>query len=73
MSYHGPHDRCSLLVGLLVVLIGMWLVMILTPSLPQAAGLLDDEFSLKEGVVVLVGVAVALWCYWSTRRQMRGH
>ncbi len=72
MSRPGPHYRCSLLMGLLAVLIGMWLVLILTPALPQAVGLVEQEFSLKESIVILVGVAVALLCYWDARRQMHG-
>lgn len=72
MSQPERHNRCSLLMGLLTVLIGMWLVMVLTPSLPRAAGLVEDEFSLKEGIAILVGVAVAALCYWDTRRQMHG-
>lgn len=53
-----------ILVGLFVALLVMWVVMIVSPSLP------DDSLSLKESMVLVIGTVVALLMYWDTRRLM---
>lgn len=73
MSHHSPERRCTVLVCLLVILVASWFVLVLTPALPDAAGWVESDFSLKESVVVLVGLLVAALLYWDSRRQMHGH
>lgn len=53
-----------ILVGLFVALLVMWVVMIVSPSLPE------QTLSLKESMVLVIGMIVALLMYWDTRRLM---